>query len=358
MKVTNALAPLLSLLMLDAVVALPQMISEGGLAARDVVDARNDLSSRYVPAGPIAQRAAAPEPVAALQKKGGKTGNKGQTVAQTTTQSNTTTTTTSQASAATEQTGTSELTDPALETNPALETDPAKLSGAAQTGAAQLGKGKKKGGKQQSGTAQPTGTAQQNATATQSGASQTAEASSAANNTSQCTGTLTGGLQVKEGSCNPIAMGQLPSRDKMLSQLITFPGPGASSNLTADSTFTILVKVANLAAGRFSNAQTQYYSQPQSLENGVISGHTHVTVQDMGPNFNPQQPLDPQKFVFFKGINDAGDGQGTLSANVTGGLPKGNYRVCTIGTAFTHQPALMPVARRGAQEDCQKFSVA
>ena len=73
---------------------------------------------------------------------------------------------------------------------------------------------------------------------------------------------------------------------------------------------------------------------------------------------NHTHSLDASKFVFFKGINDAGDGKGNLAATVTGGLPKGNYRVCTIGTAFTHQPALMPVARRGAQEDCQKFSVA
>ncbi|KAI9868497.1 MAG: Pathogenicity cluster 5 protein d [Trichoglossum hirsutum] len=78
----------------------------------------------------------------------------------------------------------------------------------------------------------------------------------------------------------------------------------------------------------------------------------------MGGNFSPTKPLDAQKFLFFKGINDAGDGKGNLQATVKGGLPAGKYRVCTIGTSFTHQPALMPVARRGAQDDCQKFSVA
>jgi hypothetical protein len=52
-------------------------------------------------------------------------------------------------------------------------------------------------------------------------------------------------------------MGQIPASDKMLSQLITFPEPGAASRIKAGQTFNISVKVANLAAGKFSNADTQ-----------------------------------------------------------------------------------------------------
>lgn len=42
---------------------------------------------------------------------------------------------------------------------------------------------------------------------------------------------------------------------------------------------------------------------------------------------------------------------------MTGGLPAGNYRVCTMTSSSNHQPVLMPVAQRGAQDDCQKFVV-
>lgn len=46
-----------------------------------------------------------------------------------------------------------------------------------------------------------------------------------------------------------------------------------------------------------------------------------------------------------------------MSATVTGGLPAGNYRVCTMSSASNHQPVLMPVAQRGAQDDCTKFTI-
>lgn len=86
-------------------------------------------------------------------------------------------------------------------------------------------------------------------------------------------------------------------------------------------------------------------------------GHTHVTVQDLGANLNPTTAPDPTLFSFFKGINDAGNGDGLLQATVTGGLPAGNYRVCTLSSAANHQPVLMPVAQRGSADDCTKFSV-
>ncbi len=62
--------------------------------------------------------------------------------------------------------------------------------------------------------------------------------------------------------------------------------------------------------------------------------------------------------LFFKGINDAGNGKGLLQATVAGGLPAGNYRVCTLTSSSNHQPVIMPVAQRGSQDDCQKFVVS
>lgn len=152
-------------------------------------------------------------------------------------------------------------------------------------------------------------------------------------------------------------MGDIPAKTNMVSSIILFPQTGGKA-IASDTTFTITVQMSNLVAGSFTNADATYYAAPQALSGGIVVGHTHVTVQDLGSSLNPTQALDATKFAFFKGINDAGNGNGLLSANVTGGLPAGNYRVCTMASASNHQPVLMPVAQRGTADDCTKFVVS
>ncbi|PSS08961.1 hypothetical protein M430DRAFT_127740 [Amorphotheca resinae ATCC 22711] len=173
-----------------------------------------------------------------------------------------------------------------------------------------------------------------------------------------CAGkTLTNGLQITTGSCNGIPMGDIPAKTAMVSSVIINPQTGGKA-IQSDTTFNITVQMSNLVAGSFTNADATYYSAPQALQNGQVVGHTHVTVQDMGNSLNPTTALDPTQFAFFKGINDAGNGKGLLTATVTGGLPAGNYRVCTMASASNHQPVLMPVAQRGTADDCTKFVVS
>lgn len=150
-------------------------------------------------------------------------------------------------------------------------------------------------------------------------------------------------------------MGDIPAKTAMVSSIIITPQTG--QQIPSDTTFNITVQMSNLVAGSFTNADATYYAAPQTLQNGQVVGHTHVTVQDLGNSLNPTQALDATQFAFFKGINDAGNGQGLLSATVTGGLPGGNYRVCTLASASNHQPVLMPVAQRGTSDDCTKFVV-
>jgi hypothetical protein len=150
-------------------------------------------------------------------------------------------------------------------------------------------------------------------------------------------------------------MGDIPAKTSMVSSIILNPQTG--SQIPSDTTFNITVQMSNLVAGSFTNADATYYAAPQTLQNGQVVGHTHVTVQDLGQSLNPTQALDATQFAFFKGINDAGNGQGLLSAEVAGGLPAGNYRVCTMASASNHQPVLMPVAQRGTADDCTKFVV-
>ncbi|GKT45986.1 uncharacterized protein ColSpa_06167 [Colletotrichum spaethianum] len=188
-------------------------------------------------------------------------------------------------------------------------------------------------------------------------AQQANSATDKANFINFCNGqTLTNGEQKTGGSCNGIVMGKIPAQAKMVSTIIQ--NPPHNGNIQANKDFDVQLKVNNLQAGSFTDAQSTYYSAPQNLNGaGQIIGHVHVTVQDMGGSLTPGNALDPTKFVFFKGINDAGDGNGNLKATVTGGLPAGNYRVCTMSSASNHQPVLMPVAQRGAQDDCNKFTV-
>ncbi|KAG7009194.1 hypothetical protein G7Y79_00003g010620 [Physcia stellaris] len=173
-----------------------------------------------------------------------------------------------------------------------------------------------------------------------------------------CSGkTLTNGKQVKTGSCNGIPMGDIPATTNMVSTIITNPGPG--DDLPANQDFNVQFQVANLKAGVFTNPDETYYIAPQALDpqsNNII-GHVHVTIQTLGDNLAPKAAPDATTFVFFKGVDDDGDGNGGLQATVAGGLPAGSYRVCTMSAAANHQPVNMPVAQRGAQDDCTKFTV-
>ncbi|KAF3923358.1 hypothetical protein ABW21_db0204423 [Orbilia brochopaga] len=171
-----------------------------------------------------------------------------------------------------------------------------------------------------------------------------------------CSGkTLTNGLQVRTGSCNGVVMGEIPATTNMISTLLLFPNP--ESNLVENQNFNISVRTDNLIAGSFTNAVNTYYSAPQRLDrqSGQVIGHTHVTVQLIDDASG--KPPKANTFAFFKGINTPADNNGILSAIVTGGLPAGKYRVCTMTSSSNHQPVLMPVAQRGAQDDCQRFTV-
>jgi hypothetical protein len=152
-------------------------------------------------------------------------------------------------------------------------------------------------------------------------------------------------------------MGDIPAKTAMVSSIITFPTTGGQE-IASDTTFNISVQMSNLVAGSFTNADATYFAAPQFLQGGQVVGHTHVTVQDLGNSLNPTTALDATQFAFFKGINDAGNGKGLLQAVVTGGLPAGNYRVCTMASASNHQPVIMPVAQRGTADDCTKFTVS
>ncbi|KAH9060816.1 hypothetical protein EDB87DRAFT_1614201 [Lactarius vividus] len=165
---------------------------------------------------------------------------------------------------------------------------------------------------------------------------------------------LTNGLQTKTGSCNTAPLGVIAATTNMPSSKFTNPVNG--QDIAANTPFDITMAVNNLVTGNFVNAASNYYAAPQQVDaQGNIIGHTHFTVQSI-PSFTSTQPLDPNVFQFFKGVNGAA-ANGVVKETVTAGLPAGFYRCCSINTDANHTPVLVAVAQHGSLDDCVYFSV-
>lgn len=166
---------------------------------------------------------------------------------------------------------------------------------------------------------------------------------------------LTNGQQVTTGSCNQTPMGVIVATSNMPSSKFTFPTNGAT--IAANQAFTISMAINNLETGNFVNAQSNYYAAPAQVNsNGVLIGHSHVVVEQLD-SLDQTTPTNPNKFLFFKGLNEAA-ANGVLTADVTAGLPAGVYRLASINTAANHQPALVAVAQHGSLDDQVYFTVS
>jgi len=172
-----------------------------------------------------------------------------------------------------------------------------------------------------------------------------------------CAGqTITNGLQITTGSCNPIPIGNIPSVNDMPSS--KFQSPTNLDTIASDTTFSITLKTQGIQLGTFTNAAKTYFANPQTLNaQGQIIGHTHVVIESI-PALTTTAITNSQDFSFFKGVDDAADAQGNVVVPVAGGLPAGAYRMCTIVSSATHQPAIVPVAQHGTLDDCVYFTSA
>jgi hypothetical protein len=159
------------------------------------------------------------------------------------------------------------------------------------------------------------------------------------------------GTQIPEGYCVSLEIGEVPSVDNMVSSIII--SPKYNKVIKRNTPFMVKMKVINLETGFFSDPLVDYYQIPQTLKHGKIQGHSHITIQKLDRGEVP----DPKIIAFFKGLNEK-DENGVLSVNVDKGVPeKGIYRICTINSSNSHQSVIMPVAARGAQDDCIRIRV-
>jgi hypothetical protein len=168
--------------------------------------------------------------------------------------------------------------------------------------------------------------------------------------------TLGNGTQDKNGVCQETFMGEIPDFDHMVSTIIIYPKNNEVVEANKNFTFKQLIK--NMNTGFFDDPVKEYYVFPQTLDkDGFIQGHSHVTIQKLE---SENEAPDARVFAFFKGLNERA--QNNILSVVVGsaekaGLDPGYYRACTMTSSFAHQPTLMPVAQRGAQDDCVRFTV-
>lgn len=138
-----------------------------------------------------------------------------------------------------------------------------------------------------------------------------------------------------------------------------------------------------MQTGNFVNPQTNYFAAPAQVDgSGQLIGHSHAVIEEIN-GLGATTPSDPRQFAFFKGLNAAArqstpssnfdqivcfselcliaffrrgwrlDGGWSvsnlllateillklvihfclLSSTVTGGLPAGTYKLCSINTA-------------------------
>ncbi|KAI9614438.1 hypothetical protein H4Q26_009594 [Puccinia striiformis f. sp. tritici PST-130] len=120
--------------------------------------------------------------------------------------------------------------------------------------------------------------------------------------------TITNGAQLDAGSCNPTPMGSIPSKEHMPSVRIIGPSPDD-------------VIPPTLLSMIFYVPANTYYLAPQQLnKNGLIKGHSHITIERVDGN----RIFDTANPVFFKGV--AGRAvNGQVKTSIKDGLPAGLY---------------------------------
>ncbi|KIM65204.1 hypothetical protein SCLCIDRAFT_1212330 [Scleroderma citrinum Foug A] len=166
---------------------------------------------------------------------------------------------------------------------------------------------------------------------------------------------ITNGQQITSGSCNPAPMGVIPSTSNIPSA--KFVSPANLDTVPPNTVINIQLAIQGMQTGFFVNPDTNYFAAPQQLNGqGQIQGHSHVVIEQLD-SLSSRTPLNPTKFAFFKGLNEAAQ-NGILSTTVQGGLPAGVYRMASINTASNHQPLLVPVAQHGSLDDAVYFTVA
>ncbi|KAJ3256157.1 hypothetical protein HK103_005726 [Boothiomyces macroporosus] len=167
------------------------------------------------------------------------------------------------------------------------------------------------------------------------------------------------GQQQQSGRmCASTVQGLLPDVNKMVSSMISQPASGAT--VDAAQGFDIVFKTQNLQTGFVADLEKQYLLIPQTVDpnTGFIQGHAQVSIQKI-PNAQEAVPASSVEFFQVLDTKPGANGLTTFKVNVPAGAIKTNgvHRICTVSATASGQQVLMPVAQRGAQDDCIRVTV-
>ncbi|KAJ3348668.1 hypothetical protein HDU91_006522 [Kappamyces sp. JEL0680] len=169
----------------------------------------------------------------------------------------------------------------------------------------------------------------------------------------------TGGQATGPGQvmCSQTIQGLIPDVSNMVSALITTPADGSTQN--AAKGFTVAFTTTGMATGFAGNPATDFMQFPQTLDpaSGRIQGASSLSIQKLTGN---QAPAG-SSVSFFQLLNQKDDGNGVTqyTVNVPAGAvkTKGLHRICTGNMMAGLTPVVMPVAQRGAQDDCIRVNI-
>ncbi|KAJ3267789.1 hypothetical protein HDV01_004032 [Terramyces sp. JEL0728] len=167
------------------------------------------------------------------------------------------------------------------------------------------------------------------------------------------------GQQQQSGSmCVSTVQGLLPDVNKMVSSMISQPPSGAT--VDAAKGFQVVFKTQNLQTGFVADLEKQYLLIPQTVDpkTGFVQGHAQVSIQHIP---DAQQAVPASSVEFFKVLDTktGANGLTTFKVNVPANAIKTNgvHRICTVTATTSGQQVVMPVAQRGAQDDCIRVTV-
>lgn len=168
-----------------------------------------------------------------------------------------------------------------------------------------------------------------------------------------CTQDFNGKQSRKASICSETQQGVIPDVSKMVSTIIK-----TQKSINTKNTFNTRISTKSLLSGFKSDLENKFLSEPQSIDSqsGFIKGFMQLTIQPILSNTAP----DPKNVVFFQELNDKSpqNGNAEFIVQIPAGTikTKGLHRICTMAAAAAGQPVLMPVAQRGAQDDCVRVN--
>jgi hypothetical protein len=156
--------------------------------------------------------------------------------------------------------------------------------------------------------------------------------------------------------CSDTEQGLIPDVDNMVSTMIELPESGA--NVDASQGFSVTFSTTGLISGNMANMDKNFLQSPQNLQNGKIEGFQQISIQAIE---NPQRAPAAVNPSFFQALNtpSGNDGRTKFTVQIAPGQIKttGLHRICTMAASSTGQPVIMPVAQRGAQDDCIRVNI-